>query len=223
MLLEAKAARWSSDELRAAGYTSDRGMSAREFFDLYQAGSTNFSGLDFAGEDFSLMVLDKPCNFGGCNFTDATFHHAKLVGLDLSGATMTRVDLNDVTIENCDFTGATLPAKAAWAKAKNVTGGKVPMKQLGFTSAEAKALGIGLGGVKAAGYTCHEAEEAGWSYHDGYQAGYHCCCLANQTGVRCRPPLRCCAPSPAPPCPHAPPPCRQYTRPWHHDTTRCIR
>ena len=89
-LAEAKAAGWSSEELRAASYITSKFMTWREFFDRYQAGCTNFSGLDFSGEDFSLMVLDKPCSFGGCNLTDATFHHAKLVGIDLSGTTMTR-------------------------------------------------------------------------------------------------------------------------------------
>ena len=39
--------------------------------DKYQAGCRNFAGLDFSGEDFSRMVLDRPCQMRGCTFTGA--------------------------------------------------------------------------------------------------------------------------------------------------------
>eukprot|EP00966_Prymnesium_polylepis_P003750 85377-Prymnesium_polylepis.1 len=107
-LLEAKAAGWSSDELRMVGYVDSKGMSSREFFDRYQAGCTNFSGLDFSGEDFSRMVLDKPCSFAGCNLSDTTFDHATLFGIDFSSSRMSRVDISRANVQKCKFGGCVM-------------------------------------------------------------------------------------------------------------------
>jgi len=191
-LLEAKAAGWSSDELRMAGYISSKGMSSREFFDRYQAGTTNFSGLDFSGEDFSRMVIDKACTFAGCDLTDATFDHATLCGIDFASSQMARVDMSHARVQRCDFASTdlsnvdlshaalhdcTFPNSslhtARWASAKITGGAKTskPFKALGFACSEARSLGL-LEGLRQAGYSSVQAKQAGYSCAEAKQAGY---------------------------------------------------
>ena len=142
------------------GYVDSKGMSSREFFDRYQAGCTNFSGLDFSCEDFSSMVLDKPCSFTGCNMSDATFDHATLSGIDFSTSQMSRVNLGHANVQKCNFSGAMLPAKGQLWTRTRVDGGTVPLKQLQFSCTDAKAMGM-VEGLKQAGYSCAEAKQAG--------------------------------------------------------------
>jgi uncharacterized protein YjbI with pentapeptide repeats len=198
-LSEAKVA-WATDELRAAGYISSKGMTSRDFMDQYGAGRSNFSGLDFTGEDFEGMVLDKACTFSGCIFVGASFRHATLVGVNFSHADLSDCDLSHASLRDCTLTGAqlangnltsanlqdctltdtTLPAKGRWGGAKlsgNI--GTAPMKQLGFSCAEVKAMGV-VQGLKAAGYTCAEAKQAG--YVEGLKAAGYTCTEAKQAG-----------------------------------------
>jgi uncharacterized protein YjbI with pentapeptide repeats len=200
-LSEAKVA-WATDELRAAGYISSKGMTSRDFMDQYGAGRSNFSGLDFTGEDFEGMVLDKACTFSGCIFKGASFRHATLVGVNFSHADLSDCDLSHASLRDCTLTGAqlansnltsanlrdctltdaALPAKGRWGGTKlsgNI--GTVPMKQLGFSCAEVKAMGV-VQDLKAAGYTCAEAKQAGYNtkecmlagftFQEGKEAGY---------------------------------------------------
>jgi len=170
-LLEAKAAGWSSDELRTAGYITGKGMSSREFFDKYQAGCNNFAGLDFSGEDFSRMVLDRPCSFSGCTLDDSTFDHATLKEVDFGNAKMARVDLNHAQLIRCTFAGSNL-REARWQQATISGGvGATPMKTLGFSCAEIKGLGM-VEGLKEAGFTCEEAKAAGFNPKECMQAGF---------------------------------------------------
>jgi uncharacterized protein YjbI with pentapeptide repeats len=182
-LSEAKVA-WGTDELRAAGYISTKGMTSRDFMDQYGAGRSNFSGLDFTGEDFSRMVLDKACHFSGCIFKGASFRSATLVGVNFSHADLSDCDLSHASLRDCTLTDATPPAKGRWGGAKlsgNI--GTVPMKQLGFSCAEVKAMGM-VQGLKAAGYTCAEARQggynpkecmlAGFTFQEAQAAGYRC-------------------------------------------------
>jgi uncharacterized protein YjbI with pentapeptide repeats/biotin operon repressor len=172
-LSEAKVA-WGTDELRAAGYISSKGMTSRDFMDQYGSGRSNFSGLDFTGEDFSRMVLDKACNFSGCIFKGASFRSATLVGVNFSHADLSDCDLSHASLRDCTLTDATPPAKGRWGGAKlsgNI--GTAPMKQLGFSCAEVKAMGM-VQGLKAAGYTCAEAKQSGYTLAEMKQVGYTC-------------------------------------------------
>jgi len=178
-LSEAKVA-WGTDELRAAGYISSKGMTSRDFMDQYGAGRSNFSGLDFTGEDFSRMVLDKACHFSGCIFKGASFRHATLVGVNFSHADLSDCDLSHASLRDCTLTDATPPAKGRWGGAK--LSGTVPMKQFGFSCAEVKAMGM-VQGLKAAGYTCAEAKQAG--YVEGLKAAGYTCAEAKQGGYTC--------------------------------------
>jgi hypothetical protein len=182
-LSEAKVA-WATDELRAAGYISSKGMSSRDFMDQYGAGRSNFSGLDFTGEDFEGMVLDKACNFSRCIFVGASFRHATLVGVNFSHADLSDCDLSSASLRDCTLTDATPPAKGRLGGAKlsgNV--GTAPMKQLGFSCAEVKAMGM-VQGLKAAGYTCAEAKQAG--YVEGLKAVGYTCAEAKAAGLNPR-------------------------------------
>ena len=178
-LSEAKVA-WATDELRAAGYISSKGMTSRDFMDQYGAGRSNFSGLDFTGEDFSRMVLDKACHFSGCIFKGASFRSATLVGVNFSHADLSDCDLSHASLRDCTLTDATPPAKGRWGGAK--LSGTVPMKQFGFSCAEVKAMGM-VQGLKAAGYTCAEAKQAG--YVEGLKAAGYTCAEAKQAGYTC--------------------------------------
>jgi hypothetical protein len=73
-------------------------------------------------------------------------------------------------LRDCTLTDATPPAKGRWGGAK-LNGGTVPMKQLGFSCAEVKAMGV-VQGLKAAGYTCAEAKQGGYTCAEAKQAGY---------------------------------------------------
>ena len=110
-LSEAKVA-WATDELRAAGYMSSKGMTSRDFMDQYGAGRSNFSGLDFTGEDFSRMILDKACHFSGSIFKGASFRHATLVGINFSHADLSDCDLSNANLRDCTLTDATPPPRA---------------------------------------------------------------------------------------------------------------
>jgi uncharacterized protein YjbI with pentapeptide repeats len=176
-LSEAKVA-WATDELRAAGYISSKGMTSRDFMDQYGAGRSNFSGLDFTGEDFEGMVLDKACTFSRCIFVGASFRSATLVGVNFSHADLSDCDLSHASLRNCTLTDATPPAKGRWGGAK-LNGGTAPMKQLGFSCAEVKAMGM-VQGLKAAGYTCAEAKQAG--YIEGLKAAGYTCAEVKQVG-----------------------------------------
>ena len=235
-LSEAKVA-WATDELRAAGYISSKGMTSRDFMDQYAAGRSNFSGLDFTGEDFEGMVLDKACTFLRCIFVGASFRHATLVGVNFSHADLSDCDLSHASLRDCTLTGAQLansnltsanfqdctmtgaqlangnltsanfqkctmtgaqlangnltsanfqdctltdaklPAKGRWGGVKRakLSGnfGTAPIKQLGFSCAEVKAMGM-VQGLKAAGYTCAEAKQAGYTCAEARQGGYTC-------------------------------------------------
>jgi hypothetical protein len=181
-LSEAKVA-WGTDELRAAGYISSKGMTSRDFMDQYGAGRSNFSGLDFTGEDFEGMVLDKACHFSRCIFKGASFRHATLVGVNFSHADLSDCDLSHASLRDCTLTDATPPAKGRWGGAK-LNGGTVPMKQLGFSCAEVKAMGV-VQGLKAAGYTCAEAKQGGYTCAEMKQGGYTCA-EAKQAGFNPR-------------------------------------
>ena len=171
-LLEAKAAGWLSDELRMVGYVDSKGMSSREFFDRYQAGCTNFSGLDFSGEDFSRMVLDRPCSFAGCNLSNSTFDHATLCGIDFSEANMPNADLSHVKWGPCNFTNSRPLLRDRFTiqqlKQMGCKGGSTT----GYSCSEAKQAGCSLSEMKQAGYSCSEAKQAGYSPQQCKDAGY---------------------------------------------------
>jgi len=115
----------------------------------------------------------------------------------LTGAQLANGNLTSANLQGCTLTDATLPAKGRWGGAKRakLSGnfGTAPIKQLGFSCAEVKAMGM-VQGLKAAGYTCAEAKQAGYTCAEAKQAGYveglkaagYTCAEAKQAGFNPR-------------------------------------
>jgi ribosomal protein L13E len=102
----------------------------------------------------------------------------------MTGAQLANSNLTSANFQDCTLTDATPPAKGRWGGAKlsgNI--GTAPMKQLGFSCAEVKAMGM-VQGLKAAGYTCAEAKQGGYTCAEARQGGYTCA-EAKQAGYTC--------------------------------------
>ena len=182
-LAAARAAGWPMEELRTVGYVGHKGMSARDFVDKYQAGCRNFAGLDFAGEDFSGLVIGQRtkdakgdyridgCDFSRCSMSTVSFDHVHLVGVNFTGADLSNADFSDLVFDSCNFTDAKLPGKEKWQGAKWQGGGLVvngSFQQTKFSCSEAKAMGFTPNHCKAAGFTEEDCKKEGYMGTDGY-------------------------------------------------------
>merc|ERR1712137_856758 len=102
-------------------------------------------GIDFTSSQMARVDLSSArienCTFTGCAMDGSRMTDASVTAGKFSKVSVSDADLSRARIQSCDFTGARLPAKAHWAGA-TVNGGNVPMKQLGFTCEEVRALGM---------------------------------------------------------------------------------
>lgn len=93
---------------RAVEENQESALTAQEFWQRYNEGERDFTGINLAGVDLSGKTLESPISLSQANLSNANLSNANLVNANLIGANLQGANLKSINLQQADLIQANM-------------------------------------------------------------------------------------------------------------------